>query len=209
MLKAFDEHPDLNKLKNFNELPQIRKLAFSKIVGDLLKALGLSKEFSQLGDPTITNNIIMNIGKLEHAFIVKISTNGANIDNMKLFISAYNTYLLKIRSLINDKTLEKTVGDGKMVNNFVYMICMNPDMNHAEIINCQRNSIISDSISNEVKKNIEIRTNQTIVAKTTDTVECPKCKMRKVTFTTKQVKSADEPETAFYNCVNCNYSWSV
>jgi len=61
-----------------------------------------------------------------------------------------------------------------------------------------------------------IRQNQEILDKNlmelkptseTDQFLCTKCKMRKTTFYTMQIRSADEPETSFITCLNCAYSW--
>lgn len=41
----------------------------------------------------------------------------------------------------------------------------------------------------------------------TDQFLCKKCKNRKTTFFTMQIRSADEAETSFITCLVCNYSW--
>ena len=41
----------------------------------------------------------------------------------------------------------------------------------------------------------------------TDQFLCTKCKERKTTFYTMQIRSADEAETSFITCLNCGYSW--
>ena len=41
----------------------------------------------------------------------------------------------------------------------------------------------------------------------TDQFLCKKCKERKTTFYTMQIRSADEAETSFITCLNCGYSW--
>ena len=41
----------------------------------------------------------------------------------------------------------------------------------------------------------------------TDQFLCKKCKHRKTTFFTMQIRSADEAETSFITCLNCGYSW--
>jgi len=41
----------------------------------------------------------------------------------------------------------------------------------------------------------------------TDQFLCTKCKKRKTTFYTMQIRSSDEPETCFITCLNCSYSW--
>ncbi len=43
------------------------------------------------------------------------------------------------------------------------------------------------------------------VAKTD--VTCPKCEAGKAYFRQIQIRSADEPSTIFYKCVECGYEW--
>lgn len=37
--------------------------------------------------------------------------------------------------------------------------------------------------------------------------KCPKCEFEKAYFMQLQTRSADEPSTTFYRCVNCTYNW--
>eukprot|EP00741_Cyanophora_paradoxa_P022526 tig00021464_g21752.t1 len=39
--------------------------------------------------------------------------------------------------------------------------------------------------------------------------ECPNCKNDVVSFTTAQLRSADEGQTIFYECIKCRHKWSV
>jgi len=39
--------------------------------------------------------------------------------------------------------------------------------------------------------------------------QCPKCKHRKIFSTQKQTRSADEPMTTFFKCLNCDYNWKM
>ncbi|EIW68458.1 hypothetical protein TREMEDRAFT_24045, partial [Tremella mesenterica DSM 1558] len=36
---------------------------------------------------------------------------------------------------------------------------------------------------------------------------CPKCDARKAYYRQLQIRSADEPMTTFYKCVDCSYQW--
>ena len=38
---------------------------------------------------------------------------------------------------------------------------------------------------------------------------CGKCKCKKIHTTQKQMRSADEPMTTFFYCVNCKHRWSI
>ncbi|MFW5990946.1 MAG: transcription factor S [Candidatus Nanoarchaeia archaeon] len=37
--------------------------------------------------------------------------------------------------------------------------------------------------------------------------ECPKCKNNKAKFWTVQTRASDEPETKFFKCTKCGYTW--
>eukprot|EP00699_Malawimonas_sp_californiana_P001668 EC715979.1.p2 GENE.EC715979.1~~EC715979.1.p2 ORF type:complete len:119 (+),score=14.72 EC715979.1:52-408(+) len=39
--------------------------------------------------------------------------------------------------------------------------------------------------------------------------ECMKCHAKQVSFTTMQLRSADEGQTVFYNCLKCGHKWNV
>jgi len=41
----------------------------------------------------------------------------------------------------------------------------------------------------------------------TDKVFCGKCKKNKISYYEKQIRSADEPMTAFYRCISCGHRW--
>ncbi|KAM0248411.1 hypothetical protein ACHAQJ_009486, partial [Trichoderma viride] len=42
-----------------------------------------------------------------------------------------------------------------------------------------------------------------------DSLECGKCKKKKVSYTQAQTRSADEPMTTFCECMNCGNRWKV
>ncbi len=41
----------------------------------------------------------------------------------------------------------------------------------------------------------------------TDLIKCGKCKKNKISYYELQTRSADEPLTTFYNCLNCGHRW--
>ena len=43
--------------------------------------------------------------------------------------------------------------------------------------------------------------------RSTATTVCPKCGHDKAYYEMKQIRSADESETRFFECVDCNYKW--
>lgn len=42
-----------------------------------------------------------------------------------------------------------------------------------------------------------------------DSLECGRCKQKKVSYTQAQTRSADEPMTTFCECMNCGHRWKV
>ena len=38
-------------------------------------------------------------------------------------------------------------------------------------------------------------------------IECPECSNNKAQWWTRQTRSSDEPETRFYRCTKCKYTW--
>jgi DNA-directed RNA polymerase subunit M len=38
-------------------------------------------------------------------------------------------------------------------------------------------------------------------------VRCPKCGNLEAYWEIRQIRASDEPETKFYRCCKCNYSW--
>ncbi|KZV80277.1 hypothetical protein EXIGLDRAFT_781169 [Exidia glandulosa HHB12029] len=38
-------------------------------------------------------------------------------------------------------------------------------------------------------------------------IPCPKCEHDKAFFNQMQIRSADEPMTTFYKCINCGHVW--
>lgn len=43
----------------------------------------------------------------------------------------------------------------------------------------------------------------------TDMFKCGRCKKRECTYTTAQIRSADEPETIFLSCISCGHNWRL
>lgn len=43
----------------------------------------------------------------------------------------------------------------------------------------------------------------------TSEFKCSKCKGRKCTYYTAQLRSADEPETIFVRCIDCGHGWKI
>jgi transcription factor S len=89
------------------------------------------------------------------------------------------------------------------------------------IIKVENGKAICASCGYKPKKKIKIESHETI--EKTESIEvideeadntypivqidCPKCKHKKAYFWTTQTRSSDEPETKFYKCEKCKYTW--
>mgnify|MGYP006265906089 CR=1 FL=1 len=58
----------------------------------------------------------------------------------------------------------------------------------------------------EASKGTRFRGNESESRPTTK-VKCPKCDNNKAYYEMKQIRSADESETRFFECVECNHKW--
>ena len=64
----------------------------------------------------------------------------------------------------------------------------------------------------ELKKNKSIKDEDLKNAKKkamTDQYKCGKCKKNECSFEEIQTRSADEPSTLFFTCLNCGHRWSI
>ena len=41
----------------------------------------------------------------------------------------------------------------------------------------------------------------------TNSIECPKCGIKKAYYWSKQTRASDEPETQFFKCIKCSHQW--
>ena len=49
--------------------------------------------------------------------------------------------------------------------------------------------------------------NEANALKSTIKIDCEKCHGKEGVWWSFQTRSADEPETRFYKCTKCNYTW--
>uniref|UniRef100_A0A6B2LTI0 DNA-directed RNA polymerase subunit n=1 Tax=Arcella intermedia TaxID=1963864 RepID=A0A6B2LTI0_9EUKA len=67
----------------------------------------------------------------------------------------------------------------------------------------------------DTMKNIQVGTKKIVsevesekeTGEVTESGCCPECRHNVVRFYTKQIRSADEPETIFYTCTKCFHKW--
>ncbi len=91
--------------------------------------------------------------------------------------------------------------DGK-----VELICRN--CGRTEKMEKNNNFKISEKIEHDaVKDDIPVIDSKNKVKLPTTKIECPKCGNDEAEWWTRQTRSSDEPETRFYRCTKCGYTW--
>ena len=65
----------------------------------------------------------------------------------------------------------------------------------------------SEEVSSEFLVMEESDLNQAKGLESTIKIDCEKCHNQEGVWWTFQTRSADEPETKFYRCTKCNYTW--
>lgn len=84
------------------------------------------------------------------------------------------------------------------------------DKNGAFVCSC---GYVQDNYEgSKVKENIKQEKGVEVVEKEEDPApeieaECPKCGHDKAKFWTVQTRASDEPETKFFRCSKCSYTW--
>ncbi|MBW6451535.1 MAG: transcription factor S [DPANN group archaeon] len=68
------------------------------------------------------------------------------------------------------------------------------------------NMKITEKIEHESKDNIPVFDESNITLPKMKML-CPKCDNSEVYWWTRQTRSTDEPETRFYRCTTCKYTW--
>jgi transcription elongation factor S-II len=74
-------------------------------------------------------------------------------------------------------------------------------MTHQEMRPEQWNDLISIKIKRDESKYVNR------VEASTDIYQCRKCRSRKCTYYSAQIRSADEPMTVFISCLDCGQNW--
>ncbi len=71
--------------------------------------------------------------------------------------------------------------------------------------NSDKSIVISQKTTNTQESVVVVKENKESLPITEK--ECPKCGHKEVYWWTMQTRSSDEPETRFYKCVKCSYTW--
>ena len=74
-------------------------------------------------------------------------------------------------------------------------------MSHQEMYPDKWNKLIALKIKRDESKYVNR------VEASTDMYQCRKCKFRKCTYYSVQLRSADEPMTTLISCLECSYNW--
>ena len=59
----------------------------------------------------------------------------------------------------------------------------------------------------EEKEIIDVSSDEMEVNPIAKGIECPKCENDEARYSSRQMRSGDEPETQFYTCTKCKHHW--
>lgn len=114
----------------------------------------------------------------------------------KFFVQIYLNHLKSILNNLNEKWIQSINNEEIQAHKLAFM-------NHQEL-NHDRWAAMIDIKSKRDKNKFE-----TNMAAATDTFTCRKCKGKKCTYYSQQVRSADEPMTIFVTCLDCGNRWKT
>jgi transcription elongation factor S-II len=114
----------------------------------------------------------------------------------KFFVQIYLNHLRSILNNLNDKWIE-AINSGEIQSHKLAF------MNHQEL-NHEKWAQLIKIKSERDKNKFEVN-----MAAATDTFTCRKCKGKRCTYYTQQVRSADEPSTIFVTCLDCGNRWKT
>jgi DNA-directed RNA polymerase subunit M/transcription elongation factor TFIIS len=156
---------------------------FRKNVGDKLVATFKDEVIGINTEKAIYNYAIQEAGRK------KIIKKWSNPSFSQLYIDHFRTIYLNLK---NDTLFKQVVSCEITPQAFVFMTHqeMKPERWNALL---EKKNIID---ANKYNSNVEASTDMFICPK-------PKCRSRRCTYYTLQVRSADEPESVFVTCLDC------
>lgn len=165
--------------------------ARGKIVSMIQKKTGLSELHAKDCEIGIFNYCI------QYATDQRIIKNWSN----NKFV---NIYVEKARNVISNLDVNSFVKNDRLLmrlneNEFLphEIAFMKPENMHPERWNAALSAFYKKFENAYETKNLA----------TTDMFRCSKCGKRECTYWSRQVRSADEPETQFIRCIHCGKSW--
>jgi len=156
---------------------------------------------------TIIDDLIIsrNIEKGIYNFIINFSKEN-NINRKWTNKIFYNLYFSKVRSIYIN--LDK---DSYVKNNYLLDKIKNKDIKPEEVSKLS----VYDMYPNNWKKMIDIKSKRDKIKyelkpeAMTERYKCRKCGGRKCSYYEMQTRSADEPMTQFFTCLDCNNRWKM
>lgn len=118
----------------------------------------------------------------------------------------YNLYIEKARSIINNIDKNTYIKNDRLLTRLHEKEFLPHELAFMKPENIYPDKWIEAS-SAYLKKFENAFENKNVI--TTDMFKCGKCKKRECTYYLCQIRSADEPETAFVRCMNCGNGWRM
>lgn len=118
------------------------------------------------------------------------------------------------KSLYNDKIRHILINldqSSYIKNTYFKENILNGNIKPNEISNLEPSEIFPE-VWKRIKDKLELQekiAKETKNMATTDMFKCGKCKQNKTVYYKLQTRAADEPETTFITCVNCNHKWKM
>lgn len=144
------------------------------------------------------NKLSTNIEKGVYNYAINEATNRKIIKKwenkyfVQIYIDRLKTVIYNIKT--TPQLVEKLISGDITSEVFAFM-------SHQEMHPEKWNELIALKIKRDESKYVNR------VEASTDMYQCRKCKSRKCTYYSVQLRSADEPMTTLVSCLECSYNW--